>query len=426
MSISLKSPFILLAILFTTQAYGQLTIDAQFRPRFELRNGYTTLPQKNNEAVLLTSQRTRVNIGYKLDKHLSGYFSAQDIRIWGESEPLEKDANLNIYQTWLRFAPVEWFSLKLGRQELEYDNHKLMGKADWRQQGRTHDAALIGLQSKDSSWTVDMALASNQDREVLFKDTYDGRNYKNLHMLHINKNLISAEVSFILVNLGQQQPDTSVNYTQTFGLYGVKTLGNFSLNGHYYYQTGKALASTDINVNAYWVASEVSYHPTQKINLAIGFDILSGTSAESLSDLNANSNTFVPLLARRHRYFGRQDMFYFGGFDVPVGLKDIYLKISHQINEKWLIHLDTHGFSTFSALSDGNGGTLNKNLGLELDLLYTYTYNDFFSIDGGYSQFFATNTMVALKGRGNKNQLTNFFYITFDFRPMLFEKTSNK
>ncbi|MEM8567951.1 MAG: alginate export family protein [Bacteroidota bacterium] len=400
--------------------YGQLSIDAQFRPRFELRNGYTTLPEETDEPVFITSQRTRLNIDYKYDDHLSAYFSAQDIRVWGESEPLEQDADLNIYQAWLRFAPSNNLAFKLGRQELAYDNYKLMAIADWRQQGRVHDASLIQLQSNDSTWKADVAIAINQDSEVLFQDLYDGRNYKNLHLLHLNKKYSSSNVSFILVNIGQQLSDTSVIYTQTFGFYAKKNLGRFSLNGHYYYQSGKR--TEDTNVNAYWIASEANFNLNKTMRLAIGADLLSGTPTENVSNPNADTENFIPLFALRHRYFGAQDMFYFNGFNVPVGLRDFYLRVAKQVGAKSNLRLDTHSFSTFTSLEDGNGGSFDKNLGLEFDLFYTYRYNDHFSIHGGYTQFFATDTMVALKQRGEKEELTNFFYLTLDFRPRLFYK----
>ncbi|MGD1961166.1 MAG: alginate export family protein [Fulvivirga sp.] len=420
MSVYQRCLLIMAGFIFSYDVYGQLSIEAQFRPRFEFRNGYTTLPEESDKPAFLTSQRTRLNIDYKYDNNISAYLSAQDVRIWGESEPLERDADLNIYQAWLRFAPSSNVTLKLGRQEIVYDNSKLMAIADWRQQGRTHDAALFQFQSNDSTWSADVAIAINQDREVFFRDLYDGRNYKNLHLVHLNKKYATSNFSLILLNIGQQLADTSVIYTQTFGLYAKKAIGDFSINGHYYHQTGKRTEIT--NVNAYWVAAEANYSVNETMRLALGADLLSGTPTQDLSNPNADSENFVPLFALRHRYFGVQDMFYFNGFDVPAGLRDFYVKVVKQINDKSTIRLDTHSFSTFTSLEDGSGGGMDKNLGLEFDLFYTYRYNRYLSIHGGYTQFLATDTMVALKQRGEKNELANFFYLTFDFKPCLFHK----
>ncbi|MEM9856905.1 MAG: alginate export family protein [Bacteroidota bacterium] len=420
MSVYLRCLLILIGALLSFPSSAQLDITAQFRPRFEVRNGYTTLPEDNDQPAFIISQRTRLNINYTYDEHLSAYLSAQDIRIWGQSEPIEQDADLNIYQAWLRFEPTSNLAFKLGRQELAYDNYKLMAIADWRQQGRTHDAALIEIQSNDSTWTADVALAHNQDSEVLFRDLYDGRNYKNLHLLHVNKRYRTSNLSFILVNIGEQQADTSVLYTQTFGFYAEKGIGRLSLNGHGYYQMGTR--TEDVDVSAYWLAAEANYKVNDHLKLAIGADILSGTPRQNLNDPTADTENFVPLFALRHRYFGVQDMFYFNGFNVPVGLKDFYIRAEKRINDNSSLRLDTHSFSTFTSLNDVNGSVMKKNLGLEFDLFYTYRYNDYFSVHGGYAQFLATDTMVALKQRGEKNELANFFYLTVDFRPQLFFK----
>ena len=57
---------------------------------------------------------------------------------------------------------------------------------------------------------------------------------------------------------------------------------------------------------------------SDKFKITLGFNILSGTNAEDLRDSSYNkTNTFILLYARRHRYFGVQDMFYAGGFNVP-------------------------------------------------------------------------------------------------------------
>jgi hypothetical protein len=34
---------------------------------------------------------------------------------------------------------TEAFSMKLGRQEVIYDNSRIFGNVDWAQQGRSHD-----------------------------------------------------------------------------------------------------------------------------------------------------------------------------------------------------------------------------------------------------------------------------------------------
>ena len=397
---------------------GQLKIDAQFRLRSESRNGYITLPEEKDTPVFITSQRTRLNLFYSHDERFNGYISAQDVRIWGQVNQLDESADLNIYQAWSSFRPTQGLHFKVGRQELEYDNLKLMANANWRQQGWSHDAMFARRKSKDSTLTADVATAISEDNQAISRDRFEARNYKNLYLFWLNKKLKEAEVSFIFVNRGLQKPGTAVCHMQTLGAFGCKDLGNITPVCSYYHQLGKN--TLDQDVNTYMVSFETSYSYRKKIEVRAGFDILSGTRSGDLGDPGAGeTNTYIPLYARRHRYFGKQDMFYFGGFDVPPGLKDIYLKIYDKVHKKWTLGMEAHSFSTHRSLMGNNWEGMDKNLGVELDTLFQYKYSDFFNISSGYMQYFATGIMVALKQRGSKNELANFFYLAFDFRPEL-------
>ena len=72
-----------IGIFFPSVSYSQFQIDAQFRPRFELRDGYRELVAKNNTPTALTSQRTRLKLSYSTD-NLKLVFSPQDVRVWGD------------------------------------------------------------------------------------------------------------------------------------------------------------------------------------------------------------------------------------------------------------------------------------------------------------------------------------------------------
>ncbi|MEZ4901117.1 MAG: alginate export family protein [Spirosomataceae bacterium] len=66
-----------------------------------------------------------------------------------------------------KFRAFDNLSLKIGRQELIYDDVRLLGNLDWLQQGRRFDAAL--LKAVKSGWQIDLGVAFNQNSDAFGK-----------------------------------------------------------------------------------------------------------------------------------------------------------------------------------------------------------------------------------------------------------------
>jgi len=130
--------------LLIMQVQAQFTLDAELRPRFEYRHGYKTLFPDNVDPAAFVSQRTRLNTAYEIEK-LSFYLSLQDFRTWGDVPQLNTaDKNgIGIHQAWGEIQLDPHFFLKVGRQEIVYDDHRIFGNVGWAQQARSHDALLI-------------------------------------------------------------------------------------------------------------------------------------------------------------------------------------------------------------------------------------------------------------------------------------------
>ena len=79
--------------LVATQTFAQFTLDGEFRPRTEFRNGYKTLNPSDVDPALFTSQRTRLNTKFESEKY-SFFVSIQDVRVWGDVSQLNVDSSL--------------------------------------------------------------------------------------------------------------------------------------------------------------------------------------------------------------------------------------------------------------------------------------------------------------------------------------------
>jgi Alginate export len=163
--------------LYPAVTTAQLSLTGQYRARAEWRDGVGNLTQKGSHAAAFISQRARINIGYKTNRVAFG-LALQDVRVWGQDASTISNADGNrlmVHEAWaeltianhadssIRFRLLEQLSLKLGRQELNYDDARLIGNLDWLQQGRRHDMALLKLSHKGLQGEIGFAFNQNTD-----------------------------------------------------------------------------------------------------------------------------------------------------------------------------------------------------------------------------------------------------------------------
>jgi hypothetical protein len=179
---NLKKKYFMAVILCCTlaafTAQGQFTFTGQLRTRTELRDGLGNLVLKGSKPAAFTSQRTRLIFGYKWDRLTFGV-SVQDVRVWGQDASSISNADGNrlmLHEGWgeltltnkadttIKCKLLDLLTLKIGRQELVYDDVRLIGNLDWLQQGRRHDMAL--LKTVHKGWQVDIGYAYNQNSDA--------------------------------------------------------------------------------------------------------------------------------------------------------------------------------------------------------------------------------------------------------------------
>ena len=120
------------------------------------------------------------------------------------------------------------------------------------------------------------------------------------------------------------------------------------------------------------------------------------------------------------------DYFYVGNHLNTVGLNDVYFKAKYKV-EKWWVAMDLHQFmanadilDTKILASQGKYDAMSSTLGTELDLTLGVIPAKGVSIQLGYSQMFATESMKVIKG-GIESETNNWMYIMLTFKPILFK-----
>ncbi len=394
---------ILLAVLglVATQTFAQFTLDGEFRPRTEFRNGYKTLNPSNTDAALFTSQRTRLNTKFEAEKY-SFFVSIQDVRTWGDVPQLNvSDKNgLAIHEAW-GLVNFNGMTLKAGRQEIVYDDSRMFGNVGWAQQGRSHDALLLKF---GKTFKLDLGFAFNQDSEALAGNTYTtAGNYKALQYAWFNKQWDNFGASFLFLNNGLQYIDVAdaenneIRYSQTLGTH-LKYKFSDALNttANLYYQGGKDVLDRDLS--AYLVGLNLNYKASSTWNLGLGFEVQSGNAYDEDPSKN---KAFNPFYGTNHKFNGFMDYFYVGNHLNSTGLIDVFVSVNANLNDKSKLSLWAHNFTSYAEIANG----VEKQLGTEIDLEYNYNFTKDIAIGAGYSQMFATEGMEVLKNNfdGNVN-----------------------
>ena len=406
-----KNLLIAVLVLMAAQSYAQLTISGELGPRAEYRNGYKTLTPDDVDAALFVSQRTRLNTKYITDDY-TFFLSFQDVRVWGDVKQLgENNNSLALHQAWgqIKFNPN--FALKLGRQEIIYDDSRMFGNVGWAQQGRSHDAAIFKFGSEN--YKLDLGIAYNQDTQALFGNLYTvGGNYKAMQYAWFHKDFSNVKASFLLLNNGLQNvADDEIRYSQTLGTHlKFKASNALSVSANAYLQTGKDVGDNDLS--AYLVGLDLGYKASSDLNFGLGFEMQSGNDEGTIGDKN---KAFTPFYGTNHKFNGFMDYFYVGNHANSVGLVDVYVKASTKLGDKSSLTAFVHSFSAQAEIADG----IDKNLGTELDLVYSHKLNKDVSIGAGYSQMFAKEGLEAIKGNNDGNG-NNWAWLMVTIKPTLF------
>lgn len=406
---------------------AQFSISGELRPRTEYRHGFKNLVSEDAKAAFQISQRTRVNAAYTF-KNLEFGISVQDIRLWGETPQLTATSNrFMLHQAWAEIGLSQNLALKLGRHELVYDDARILGNVDWAQQGRSHDLALLKYENK---FKLHVGIAFNQQFDQLLSTKYDlTTNYKSLQFLWYNKQIKNLSVSVLVLNNGMEYKyvKDSVDmfktvFSQTMGTHLNYKTEKLTVYGNVYYTIGKD--ANDRNLNAYNFMVAGDYKFSKNWGIGLGVETLSGTSQkEKKENPNYTNKSFNPFYGTNHKFNGFMDYFYVSNHLNSVGLNDLFMITNFKKN-KTSVSLTAHLFSAAADVIKPNQAEtilLGKNLGTELDLIYSYKINEIANVSVGYSQMFGSETLQALKG-GDYKQTNNWVWAMISFKPTFFKQ----
>lgn len=405
------------------EGIAQFTLTAEVRPRSEFRNGFKTPTSSGNKAAFFTEQRSRLYFDYKEAKY-KFRISMQDVRIWGETPQIfkEEDGNTYLSEAWGQYYFTDKFSVKAGRQIISYDNQRFLGGLEWAQQGRRHDALLLMHENSEKKLKFHIGVALNSDDDVAEPAYIQNPSasfysvagsYKNMEYAWFNKGLDKGSVSLLALNATYQNAADSSTYAkQTFGFVGKYGIAkNLTLAGDAYYQIGEVGAS---DIKAFLAGINLTLK-TKLTPLKLGVEYISGKDDD---DTSTDITNFSPDFGTNHAHNGFMDYFFVGPANGNVGVLDVYLKTKFKLG-KGSLTANFHEFFTGSTQLAADGAELSKAMGFEVDLVYGVSLSKTVKLNLGFSQLFASDTMLALRPGDSKSNNWAWFMLTF--KPTLFK-----
>lgn len=417
---NLKRSLIITAIsLFVVlETRAQFNIDAQYRPRFEVRNGYQKLATEGSAPSVIISQRTRLSFSYITEK-LKLKFTPQDVRVWGDEKLASStgvygdNASIDLFEGYaeIKMGNVGWISV--GRQQLVYDHQRLLAARNWNQNGIAYDAVVFKFEI--SQWDIHAGSSWNSLDATLSDNLYLPNRIKSLNYLWANRKLSDQlNFSFLHIASGVTETDNTntLYFKQTTGIYTEYNNSGLKLRGNAYYQYGKN--NTGKDVGAFLIDADAGYN-TGNLTPGIGLSYLSGNNDPD----GSTDKLFDVLYGASHRYFGHMDYFRdFAKHTKEGGLADYYVYLKYKFSKTVTLANIGHYFR----LAQTNPNTPNdKNLGYENELMLTYKFNDWGSIKSGYVFYLPTESFKTLQGVSN-DKFSQFFYLELTLKPTLFKQ----
>lgn len=407
----------------TEQNKTLFSVSGEFWTRPEYRDGYSKLPLPDSKGLLFVPNRSRLIIAHQTGK-ITSKFVVQDARVFGQTKLINSSDNAatNVFEAWLKYDFTPEFSLKTGRQMLNYGDKRLINDRNWNVNGASYDVMMLQYtknQGKANFFEGHLAFGSGANGySQIFAEDYKVNNHKYLSFLWLSKKFSeNIQFNFLDVLTGNQEPGTqhTIHWLNTLGINPIFKVQNFGLEGSAYYQFGKSIAGRQ--AEAYMWTAKASY-ANQKFRLDLGTDYYSGKKTVDLTD---KVSTFNPLNYGAHGYLGEMDHF----VTIPTaGLQDHYFKVNWYFTKLLAAKLDLHWFDFAHTQSNPSEPEemLGRHAGKELDFNISFRQSKEVQFTFGYS-FFLPTVDYEQYNRINPgdSRFAQWAYLSLLFKPTLFE-----
>jgi hypothetical protein len=421
--------FLALLLLFSnSKSYGQTTIDAEFRPRSEFRQGfYQPLPDSLKSAFVIM-QRTRLNFNYK-NSVLSTRLVLQDSRVFGETgirQPASATSgSIGLYEGWAELLLFSGTSFKIGRQGVQFEDGRLFSLAPWSNTGNSHD--LMQIRYSATGLGTQLGFAYNNQKALNADSSYYNVSlmYKQLAFLHITKTIANGlDLSLLGVDEGfmtsKENLDLYHRYTTGGTLLFKKEKQPLSLFFTGYYQFGKSVPA--VSLNAFLLALKANFTFSEKVGGFAGIDYYSG-SESTLPATKTNTFNKLPY-GVNHSFNGYME---YWAILPKGGLVNYFGGANLNLNKKLNAEITLHGFRLAKEMKIGTN-QVQKNIGSEIDIAMNYNFSPEIAIQLAWCTYFITEgtEMLKFKSTAVDTKFPQYAYLMLTVRPRFYQTPVEK
>ena len=451
----------------------KLTIGGEARIRYEYRIGTTfggslgAASAKGNESA--ASHRVRINVGYDLTPDVSFFAQIQDARVWGcegavscnslgsgigtvSASGIFQGAGVDLHQGYILVKNIltPGLSAKIGRQEIIFGDHRLLGNFGWSQVGNSFDAVRLthstAFADLDLFWARIVEFGENgisNSTGVIFPGAgSNGSTDQDLYGAYLTlkpvANWTIEPYYFLLkdsrpvvaqaggVGAFQSVPQAPDQARNVLGGRINGKAGGLDATAEAVWEFGGMASGTpntvgqigvhDMHINAHAEAVKAGYtfEPVpMKPRIGLEFDYASGDGCNHNGPGGANNcaaaghyNTFDNLYPTNHFHYGYMDLMAWKNMVNYAAVFDVKPDPVSKVQVNFIIHrlANRHDnwYRAGQVIYGSTGGNnTTSSIGQELDLHYFRTFKEKFKFEVGYGHFFTGEYINKAAQNGN-------------------------
>lgn len=371
-----------------------LTGESRFRTQIDRRRSAAPL---SDDPTDLYEMRTRAMLTIAPASDVSGTLQLQDSRFFGDGGRTLNIGQLgdpHVHQAFLKIHDLfgTGADIKLGRQEINLGNQRLLGAVAWHPIGRVFDALRIDAGPENLPITL---IASRIDNESTVEGTPNGTEHLFGAWGKVGIGDAGNLLAYGLYDNDNGQipsgPDSgsSLMNRGTIGLQFNGEVGPLVLEIEGAWQGGTQAFGIDgpqptegalLDLSAILASARIVL-PVGDHSVGLLYTRLSGDDTSSADAVE----TFNTLYATNHKFYGYMD--YFPGSSGPRGLQDIALLLTGKLSSSTKAKLESHYF-----LPEQSGDPF----GIEIDAIVAHAYNDFLTFTLGASVMLPDDGLAGL------------------------------
>ncbi|HBG45360.1 MAG TPA: hypothetical protein DDW94_00045 [Deltaproteobacteria bacterium] len=358
-----------------------VSFSGQYRVRGEFRDN-ADYNDDASDAKAFIGQRVRLNVNAEATDDTSVKLTLQDSRILGGSDSLITDTteSPDLHEAYLNVngifgTPVNF---RIGRQELNYGDERLIGSFGWSNYGRAFDGVKFGyvrdginvdLFRMTVSEATGVATSSSTGATTLTGTTHD----TTLTGVYATLGKVIPNNSLDVYVLHQTDAVDLTRYTIGARVKGAVAGVDYTVELPY--QTGETSGTVDISAWAFAAKAGYTLPTPMKIRVGAEYDFASGDEADSADE----NETFNNLYPTNHNHFGIGDVAVANSWS---NIQAWSLNVSADVNEKLRLYAAYWDYTTDEAASGAS-----DDIGNEIDLVASYKYSNNVSIEAGAARF---------------------------------------